>query len=166
MDCKEIKKYLSDFLEGELQHMQSQSVRKHIEACESCRRELELYEKSWELLRAWEDEEPEAGFVGRFWTRLAKETTWHERIADGLKKVSLRSRLAPALVMVCTVILVGSLIVSNYLNRQEMTQLAQMDAEEIELLEYMELAKNIDVIEEMEILQDMEIIESLDILGS
>lgn len=42
MDCKEVQKNISAFLDGELQGKNAEKFLNHIEACEECREELSI----------------------------------------------------------------------------------------------------------------------------
>jgi len=119
MNCQEIKKLIPIYLDGELQHQESHSVREHLTGCPACQKELEAFEASWAMLGEAEDIEPQPGFVGRFWTRLALEQSWCEKVLGGLRENVRKKSLAPALVTACVVMIVGSLALRNYFQAQQ-----------------------------------------------
>ncbi|MCK5081630.1 MAG: zf-HC2 domain-containing protein [Candidatus Omnitrophica bacterium] len=165
MDCQEIKKLIPVYLDKELEPQESQQVREHLSGCPSCQKELEAFEESWAMLGELDEVRPEPGFVGRFWTRLALEQSWQERISEAVRNGLFQKRLVPALAMACIVVIVGSFALNNYFRIQNTDQmLSDLSREDLAMVENIELAENLDLIEEMDFLEDLDIIENLDIL--
>jgi hypothetical protein len=66
MNCEDVKKYIDDFVAGELTANQKAKIEKHLKHCEKCRVEIE-FEDSWlELLRS--DKIPDPGEI--YWNTL------------------------------------------------------------------------------------------------
>lgn len=165
MDCQEIKKLIPVYLDKELEPQESQQVREHLSGCPVCQKELEAFEESWAMLGELDEVRPEPGFVGRFWTRLALEQSWQERISEAVRNGLFQKRLVPALATACIVVIVGSFALNNYFRIQNTDQmLSDLSREDLAMVENIELAENLDLIEEMDFLEDLDIIENLDIL--
>lgn len=165
MDCQEIKKLIPVYLDKELEPQESQQVREHLSGCPACQKELEAFEESWAMLGELDEVRPEPGFVGRFWTRLALEQSWQERISEAVRNGLFQKRLIPALATACIVVIVGSFALNNYFRIQNTDQmLSDLSREDLAMVENIELAENLDLIEEMDFLEDLDIIENLDIL--
>ena len=165
MDCQKIKKLIPSYLDKELEPKEIQQVREHLSCCPDCQKELEAIEESWAMLGELDDIHPEPGFVGRFWTRLALEQSWQEKISEAVKNSLFKRRLVPALVTACIIVIVGSFVLHNYFRIQSTNQiLAGLSQEDLAMVENIELAENLDLIEEMDFLEDFDIIENLDVL--
>ena len=165
MDCQEIKKLIPAYLDKELGPQESQQVREHLSGCPGCQKEREAFEESWAMLGELDEVRPEPGFVGRFWTRLALERSWQERVSEAVKNGLFNKRLVPALATACIVVIVGSFTLNNYLRIQNTNQmLASLSQEDLAMVENIELAENLEFIEEMGLLEDLDIIENLDVL--
>lgn len=66
MNCEDIKKYLGDFIAGELAAKQKADIEDHLTHCEKCRKEQE-FEEGWVKLLHF-DEIPDPG--ENFWNSL------------------------------------------------------------------------------------------------
>lgn len=167
MDCQKIKKLIPVYLDDELEPQESQQVKDHLYVCPDCRKEFEAFEGSWAMLGELDHIRPEPGFVGRFWTKLALEESWQKKVSTKLKESFSRKSLVPVLVTACIVMIVGSVVVHNYVQVQKTDQiLASLSQDDIAMVENIELAENFDLIAEIDFLEDLEIIENLDILMS
>ncbi|NOZ14235.1 MAG: hypothetical protein GXO69_11455 [Acidobacteria bacterium] len=54
MECQEILKILSDYVDGELSENRCAEIRKHMEECSRCRKFAETFRESLELARKLE----------------------------------------------------------------------------------------------------------------
>lgn len=167
MDCREIKKLIPIYLDKELEPSESHEVREHLSACPACQKEFEAFEASWAMLGELDEIHPQPGFVGRFWTKLAQEQSWYEKIFEAVGNSFVKQRLVPVLVTACLVIIVGSFSLYNYWQIQKTDQmLSALSQEDLVMVENIELVEHLDIIEEIDFLEDLDIIESLDILES
>jgi hypothetical protein len=165
MDCREIKRLIPIYSDGESEPKESQAVKDHLTGCLTCQKELEAFEQSWAMLGEIEDVQPNPGYVGRFWTRLVLERSWHERILEGVKDGLFKKRLVPAFVAACVMVTAGFFSMHNYLQVREADQmLASLSEDELAMVQDFELAENLDLIQEMDFLEDLEVIENLDAL--
>lgn len=167
MDCKDIKTLIPVYLDNELEPQESQLVRNHLADCPHCQNEFEAYERSWAMLGEIEDIQPEPGFIGRFWTRLSLEQSWHEKLIGAVQENLLKNQLIPALATACIIVVMGSFALNNYFQTQKTNQvLASLNEEDFIIVENIELAENLDLIEQIDFLEDLDTIENLDIFES
>jgi len=106
MNCNEIKDMLSLYIDGELDEKEKKAVEEHVEVCESCRSELEQYQKIINMLQSLIEVEPPKGYCKRLHEKLLK--------AKQQKKISAKSRwikygsIAATFVLVVSAIYVSS----------------------------------------------------------
>ena len=167
MRCDQVKKIILQYLNRELGIKDRQSVKEHLSGCSVCQKELQDFQKSWDLLLSWKDEESAPGYISRLWTRIAVEKPAAERILSHLKEALWKPKFTPVWVTACFVFIFFIFTFSHYFYLQK-TEMAfnKMDSEEIELVDNIELAEHFEVIENIEILEDFDVIENLDSLES
>lgn len=165
MICRKIKKLIPVYLDGELGPQENRLVRDHLAGCPACREELEAFKDSWAMLGELDGIEPQPGFVGRFWTKLSLEQSWHERVLRWARENLVQKRLVPAFAAVCFIMAAGVFAGHNYLRIQDTNKiLAGLNADDLEMVQNIELAENLDLIAEMDFYADLDIIENLDAL--
>ena len=162
MNCLEVKKNLSLYLENALRPIEAQVVKEHLASCPSCQQELNALQKSWELLNALEDIQPQANYISRFWTELSLRKTWKEKVFEALPPLFLKRTLAPVAVAVCLVLAMSVFAFHHYQSQKSEQMMASLSEEDLEILENIELAENLDLIEDLDVLQDMDVVEELD----
>ena len=161
MQCHRIKKLIPDFLEGALDSKINQEVLRHLQSCEVCAKEKELYEKTWQLIGEWQDIEPEPGFNSRFWNRLVSRQTKVERTPN-INILRLTQRFTVALATAAIVILAINFILPKYFQSKNTEILiSSLDEEEMALIENIDLLENLELIENIEFLENLDIIENL-----
>ena len=64
MDCKQVRKNLSAFIDKELDNGLMSAIKSHLDACSSCNKELKLLSKSWDLLDKYPSIPYRAQFAG------------------------------------------------------------------------------------------------------
>lgn len=169
MHCQDIQKLIPLFLDSQLSPKESSVVGEHLSGCALCQKELNGYQRSWDLLKEWEDIQPAAGYAARFWTQVvsSQPQPWYTKILSGLKEASLRRQLSPALVTVCLIFILTLVLAKTYFQMEQTDRyLTRLNSEEIELLEDMELAQHFDVIKNIEVLEDFDVLKNLDSLKS
>lgn len=168
MRCRDIQKLIPLFLDSQLSPRESSVVGEHLSGCVLCQKELNVYQRSWDMLKEWQDMQPAAGYAARFWTQVTSPPQpWYTKILSGLKEASSRRQISPALVTVCLVFILTSILAKTYFQAEQTDRyLTRLNSEEIELLEDMELAQHFDVIKNIEILEDFDILKNLDSLKS
>jgi hypothetical protein len=62
MNCKDVREKICEFIGNDLPLDISEQIQTHMDSCPECRRELEIYGKTWQTLDAWEDYTPSPGF--------------------------------------------------------------------------------------------------------
>lgn len=164
MRCNKFKKLIPDFLENQLNPRIHREVFEHLQVCEACAKEKELYEKSWQLAGELEEIDPEPGFKMRFWNRLVRESKSKTRpILDVYGLLGLLRNWRVVAATVATIIIVVAVALPNYLQFRSADLLAsKISGEEIVLVENIDLLENLDVISDIDFLENMELIENLD----
>ena len=163
MDCQKVQKLIPLHLDARLEDRESRTVKEHLKDCPHCQNELDLFEKSWNLLSEWEDVDPDPGYKSRFWTKLSSEKAWYERLISNFNEFFTMKKRPLAWVTVSVAIIVCALTFSNYLMiRKTDNVLTSMNPQDLELLEELELAQNLDIIENIDWLEDWEVIENFD----
>ncbi len=166
MSAKDIRKLIPLYLEGELEGAEKEEVRRAIAADPELKRYAQQLQASWDMLDEVEVIEPPANYVSNFWTRLAAETPWYQKLFDALGLSGYNSRRAAAFGCACVILLVGVLAVRPFFSPAPvgLESLVALDDEDLEMLEHIELVENLDLIEEIEFLEEMELIDELDVL--
>lgn len=163
MDCQKVKKLIPLLIDNELQPLETQLVGAHLKVCPHCQKELQLYEKSWDMLSGLKEIEPAPGYISRFWTRVAAETSWHEGIVVGLRGFFAKRELVSVLAAISIIVIIGVFSFKNYFSTQEFeTALTKLNPEEFELVTNIGLIQNLEFIENLEFLEDLDILEDLD----
>lgn len=168
MKCLEIKKLIPEYVEKDLQPKQNQIVAQHLMDCGVCQHEVETFRKAWAVLTQLPTLEPNPNYISRFWTELSLcNQPWHEKVLEAISGYLPQRRFAPALATACLVLIMGLFAVKNYLYVQESEQiLANLSKDDLEMVEFMDLAENYDIIGDIDFFQDLEVIENLDTLES
>lgn len=168
MKCQDIKKLIPEYIENDLQPKQNHIVAEHLLDCQVCRHEVETMKKTWGLLTQLPGLEPNPNYISRFWTELSlRQQPWHEKALETILGYLPQRRLAPALATACLVLIMGLFAVKNYLYISKSEEaLANLNQDDLEMVEFVDLAENYDIIEEIEFLEDLEIIENLDTLDT
>ena len=160
MKCEDLKNLIPDFLEGALDPNQEEGFRQHLGICEECQAQLADYEHDWELLGEWQEAEPDAGYVSRFWTRISQQKSWNQRLREAVQNALVPQKPARAYAAVVGILIVGVVAFHTTRTYQTRYMLSRMSPEDMEIVEFMELAENLYILEDLELLEDMEIIEN------
>lgn len=70
MNCRDVEKWLSAFMDGELAPARKDAVASHLNACEACRSRLAEWEAVWRALDALPAAAPSPAFRSRLAARL------------------------------------------------------------------------------------------------
>lgn len=162
MTCKTIRKFISLYLDNQLESKELEQVRQHTTGCADCQKELAAYEQSWQLLSEYKDIQPQPNFMGRFWTRVAAQKTWQEKFLEQWNFGVWQKSWAYVRVGLCLAVLVGSVVLWQNKNKASSELLANMGVENLEMLENFELAEKLDVITDMDFYEDLDVIENLE----
>ncbi|MGB9586552.1 MAG: anti-sigma factor family protein [Armatimonadota bacterium] len=92
MDCASAKELFSDYLEGNIEHNQSALMRKHVEECDSCKREYDAFKQTWSALGAVSEVSVPVNFRHDVLMRMAR--LQHER-NQSAKHFARRSGYTP-----------------------------------------------------------------------
>lgn len=171
MDCKEVRKKLLNYLEGDVSLKDRKEIKKHLRVCRECNKEMENLRRLFEIL----DKEtiPEPG--DRFWRELPK------RIDIKLNRRTKRLRKLMA-IAASIIIIIGGLLVFRYTHKEGVSYpisesispidtlsdliVGVKDKEEIEGIVFKEIApKSLDMLESEEI-EESDIEELIDDLNN
>lgn len=165
MTCEDIKLLISPFLDHELEDAENKQVTEHLSACLHCRKELALLQETWEILDENEQLKPSADYISQFWTKLAQEQTWQEKIISQFKQFAFRPRLLPAASMVFVLLIVGGFLVQTYTQQQsDPVELSVIDPLEMDIIENVESIDDYDVIADMDFYENFDLIEEIEVL--
>ena len=162
MNCDAIKTLIPLYLDNELSAKELEQVKNHLAGCPVCAQECQAQQSVWQLLGEYEEIQPEPGFIGRFWTRVASQTTWQEKLLEKLNVGVWRQPWVYASLGLCLALIIGSLLFWQNQYPKSSELLANVNEEELEMLENLELVENFDVIQDMEFYEDLEVIENLE----
>lgn len=70
MNCKRIRRKLVAYLDGELREKQKFLIKEHLTKCRECKKEADLLNKSFYLLKEQERLKPSQGFEANLWERI------------------------------------------------------------------------------------------------
>ena len=162
MKCREFKKWIGEYVDGELTSVLKADFDCHMAECQSCRKSYESIAEAWESLKGLPETEPSPAFVSRFWTRVAAEgdVARNEHFAIAFKNIFLYRKWVPVAMALSVFVIIGSLNVFKIDSVGR--DLSQLSGSDIELIENIELAEHFDVINDIEELQDVDVIQELD----
>jgi len=69
MDCKTLRERISDYLDGQLQDAERREIAAHLDACQTCRAEIEAFQKTVDLVRSLPLVPAPEGFADRILQR-------------------------------------------------------------------------------------------------
>jgi len=70
MKCKRLRRKLVAYLDGELREKQKLLIKKHLSQCAECRKEADLLNESFCLLKGQEHLKPSEDFLANLWERI------------------------------------------------------------------------------------------------
>jgi len=86
MNCEQIRTWLIDFADHNLDQETSNNVREHLKACETCRQDLEEIEILFKELNNVQDETPPASVKEEFRQMLSAEMLKSETDINGFEE--------------------------------------------------------------------------------
>lgn len=162
MNCRQIKRFLILFLDGQLSQDQSLKINEHLEKCRDCSKEAVFLKESWDLLKQDEPVVPTGSFKTDFWKRLAQEELVFEK-KRGIVFPGLKPRLAAVFSLV-GVILICGVYVTNFLSDKGIKNLAVLiNDKDISMLKNLDLMEDLDVIENIPVLEELKAIDSVEL---
>ena len=163
MKCHDIKKWIGEYIDGELVGAVQEQVSAHLDQCVHCRKEYETMAKVWGALAELPDQKPSAAYISRFWTKVAVQGSACDSWAS-IKNILKNRKLVPVVTALSVMFIVGSV---NFLQVRPVNQdLNQLAGEDVELIQNMDVAEHFDIVKDIEILEDMDVIQSLDHMQS
>jgi hypothetical protein len=139
MKCQNIQEKFPDFLTGELDQSNKNSIEAHLASCDTCREELESLSAIWTKLGVIPEEKPRNGLRLRFYSMLEdykQELKYQKSEASLSKKFNLwlerwwpkrqSVQFASALLLLCVGLITG---LSLSTNGEKTTEMAQLRSE-------------------------------------
>jgi len=108
MKCKRLRRKLVAYLDGELEEKQKLSIKEHLTKCRECKKEADLLNKSFYLLKDQQRLKSSQGFEASLWERiysLEKRQLLPQAIFGRLVHAALPAAVAAVLIIG---VLVGS----------------------------------------------------------
>ncbi len=136
MDCKNINPLFIDFLDKNLDKIQTKLVQEHIDKCSFCQAELEQLSVIMEEMNKIEDQQPSSNLKEGFMQMIEKAKGKEKRIIkykDYIKFNSLFFRIAASVLLLITGILIGWNFTSKPDNKAELLSL-QNEVNEVKQL--------------------------------
>jgi len=161
-ELEKLKARIPDLLSGMLDENEARDLQNRISQDPQARQEFELYKLSWDRLKDWKDEEPDRGYVSRFWKRVADEEPAPQNFRERVLALWSSRQLAPIYAAVSLILVIGFYMLRSIPGSDSLPQVAALNDEDLEFVESIDLVENLGVLEDWELLDDMEIIESLD----
>ena len=146
MDCKRIKKMMSEYIDGELKEADIIGVKEHLKSCKKCAEYLSEYQRSWDLLKIWQDVSPLPGFESLFWTRLTSRRSLREKVLEKIRIILAPKRIAYGF---ATALLVFVLINFSIYKTDELrarSVIMNFSEDEWDMIEDYELIANLDAL--------------------
>jgi anti-sigma factor RsiW len=106
MDCRDVEKYLSPYMDSELAERERKEIADHIGSCSVCSRELKELHDTCLLLRVDEGIDPSPGFPSRLSRMVERERGGYRRI----RRLSWSSVSLPAFARLTVLLLIGIMI--------------------------------------------------------
>ena len=97
MKCEDIKKYLTDYVSGQLDSDTEKNINDHISSCENCAQELDRMRAAVEALDRLPEQEPSPALRSRFYAMLHEEKAEARAGAKVHDRIPIRERLEGAL---------------------------------------------------------------------
>jgi len=115
MECGENADLLLEFAAGRLDTEAKARLENHLETCPACRELAGGHRAVWEALDAWEAQPVSADFDRRLYSRIEREPSWRDRLAELFRPALVRRGL-PIAAAACLVVLVGVIGVERSAN--------------------------------------------------
>ncbi len=162
MDCQNIRKLIPTYLDQELDNEQTAMVKDHTSKCVACQKELNQYQKSWDMLDHLQEIEPDPHYMSRFWTKVSEEKPWYETILDNIRTGLFANKLIPALAVSCFLFVMSFTVFQRYQSANMDQQILELSKEDYDVVSTLELVENLDIIEDIDLIEELDIIDSLD----
>ena len=162
MQYEDVKKILPIYLEGELDPVENELVKKFLAQYPELQKEAHSLQRACNMLGEVKEIEPSEDYESRFWSELTFSRPWYEEFIESIKIGFKGSRLIPATVTACIVALVAIVSLQYFFQPQVTYQeLAALDEEQIQIVEELEVLENFELLADLELLEDFEAIERL-----
>jgi anti-sigma factor RsiW len=106
MECREIRKRLSAYLDGELKQGEWERVANHITSCPDCARELKTLQETCSLLKVDEGIEPSQDFLLQLFEKIGSGGKGYQ----SLQRARWSFTSVPAFIRLTIVLLLGMVV--------------------------------------------------------
>jgi anti-sigma factor RsiW len=106
MECREIRKRLSAYLDGELKQGEWERVANHITSCPDCARELKTLQETCSLLKVDEGIEPSQDFLLQLFEKIGSGGKGYQ----SLQRTRWSFTSVPAFIRLTIVLLLGMVV--------------------------------------------------------
>ncbi|MFC1591599.1 zf-HC2 domain-containing protein [Thermodesulfobacteriota bacterium] len=155
--CKQYRKHLPAFLDGELTEALSRKVQGHMDGCDSCRLEAEQLRLAVDALLTWEPVTPSADYDRVFWQKIQRVRQQQRKEQRPLAWLRLLFNTRYGLAASAALALCMCVLTVLTLRTDSGQPQGPVAAD-------MELLLNMEVIESSEALEHFELIQMLDVL--
>jgi hypothetical protein len=162
MNCAQIKKIISIYIDGELDNQQKEFLNTHLKACPNCQKIYNGYLKTWQSLEKFSSIDAPSNFNALFWERVKQQEKEKLSVPPTPLFPIFNRRLAYAL---ASVIIILSLTFTFQISQdKELNKLARSfkSAEEIEMVKHFEVLKDLEVVQNLDLLENYEVIQNLE----
>lgn len=160
MKCRDFKKWIGEYVDGELAGTVKAECDSHVLECAACRKEYEVMARAWDAAGHLPSIEPSPAFVSHFWTKVATQESTNKNAASVLQNIFARRRWVPAAVVLSVAIIIASL--GSFHHEPVACDISMLGGSDAEFAENVELAEHLDVIKDMDWLQDLDVIQEMD----
>jgi hypothetical protein len=129
--CRDIRKKLSAFQDGEVNQMQKESIEIHLQSCRECKKQFAAMVHTYQSIDRLQQIEPDPVFTQQVMARVNNTS-----LLDHFLNNFLRSLPVPASMTAMVIIgllsgtLLGNLVIQNQLNSRELSSSANYPGQE------------------------------------
>ncbi|MEW6088497.1 MAG: zf-HC2 domain-containing protein [bacterium] len=164
MSCREIKSSLPLFLAGELPQDEKSRIKIHLEKCLNCKKELELFQKSWDLLDIADKIQPSIAFKSKV-RRKISENGYDCQKNKFLRMPEFLPKWVPAAVIMFLLMTGGGGLYLRkiFINQRIQNYALIFEYENTRIPDDLDLAEELELIENMHVLEEVELIDSINL---
>ena len=167
MNCHDLKNMMLAYMDGELKGREHHLIKNHLATCRSCRKEVEMHEKVWQMLGEYEGIDPNPDYAARFWNRVENRPSWRDKIRAIFWPGEMRPRWVPAVALACALIGISTIAIRFQFSSPELNEvIASLSEMNLDMVESVDILEDYEIIQEIDFFSDLEFIERLDQLES
>lgn len=162
MNCAQIKKIISIYIDGQLDNKQKEFLNAHLKACPNCQKIYDEYIKTWQSLEKFSSIDAPSNFNTLFWEKVKQQEKEPLSTRPVFVFPAFSRRLAYTLASI--VIIISLTFTFQIRQEKELNKLARSfkSAEEIEMVKHFEVLKDLEVVQNLDLLENYEVIQNLE----